>query len=172
MNFVYVHSAIVLVASCSYPTDSRPDASPLRDAATDAAIIVDAVAPATGLVLNEVAASGTPTDWFEVVNLGPTTVVLSDYCFVDKAADFAKCKTFASATLQVGARTSFEVSDTASGFKLASDEELWIYRNSDKALVDGVDWGEGQSPVQGSFARVPDGRGQFMTVATTRDAAN
>ena len=162
---------------CSNAASPVPDASPLLDSANldgrsgDAAL--DAAAPRGGLVLNEVAASGTPEDWFEVTNVGPTSIVLSDYCFVDVKDDFVKCKAFEATVLAPGAHLAFDVTTVGSGFKLGSDEELWIYRNADKVLIDGIDWAEGQSPATGSFARVPDATGPFMMVAAaTRGATN
>ena len=162
---------------CSNAASPVPDASPLLDSANldgrsgDAA--GDAASPRSGLVLNEVAASGVPEDWFEVTNIGPTSIVLSDYCFVDVKNDFVKCKPFAATVLAPGAHLAFDVTTVGAGFKLGSDEELWIYRNADKVLIDGVDWAEGQSPATGSLARVPDATGAFTMVATaTRGAAN
>ena len=162
---------------CSNAASPVPDASPLLDSATldgrSGDAVVDAAPPRGGLVLNEVAASGTPEDWFEVTNVGVTSVVLSDYCFVDVKDDFVKCKPFAATILAPGAHMAFDVTTADAGFKLGTDEELWIYRNVDKLLIDGVDWAEGQSPATGSFARVPDATGPFMMVAVaTRDAAN
>lgn len=177
-------AAMVVVAygcgsglGCSNAASPIPDASPLADSAPLDGLRVDAGLDAAplrgGLVLNEVAASGTPEDWFEVTNVGLTSVVLSDYCFVDVKDDFVKCKPFATTILAPGAHLAFDVTTANAGFKLASDEELWIYRNADKLLIDGVDWAEGQSPVAGSFARVPDATGPFMMVAAaTRGATN
>ncbi len=161
---------------CSNAASPVPDASPLLDSATVDGRNLDAgadAAPRGGLVLNEVAASGTPEDWFELTNVGPTSVVLSDYCFVDVKDDFVKCKPFEATVLAPGAHLAFDVTTAGAGFKLGSDEELWIYRNADKLLIDGIDWAEGQSPVAGSFARVPDATGPFtMVTAATRGATN
>jgi len=159
------------LAACADAASSIPDASPRADAPIVQPI--DAPVARVGLVLNEVAASGTPDDWFEVTNTGVTSIVLSDYCFVDIKADFVKCKPFAATVLAPGAYIAVDVTDATAGFKLASDEELWIYRNADHVLIDGVDWAEGQSPSGGSFARSPDATGAFaVAVTATRAAKN
>jgi len=157
--------------ACADAASSVPDASPR----TDATVVqpLDAPAVRVGLVLNEVAATGTPDDWFEVTNTGVTSIVLSDYCFVDVKVDFVKCKPFTATVLAPGAYLAFDVSDATAGFKLGSDEELWIYRNADHMLIDGADWAEGQSPSGGSFARSPDATGEFaVAVTATRAAKN
>lgn len=171
----FMFATITLLApgllACSNPASSIPDASPRVDAAVSQPI--DAAAMPVGLVLNEVAATGTPDDWFEVTNTSVTSIVLSDYCFVDVKADFVKCKPFAATVLAPGAYLAFDVSDVTAGFKLGSDEELWIYRNADRVLIDGIDWAEGQSPSGGSFARSPDATGAFAVATTaTRGAKN
>ena len=55
--------------------------------------------------------------------------------------------------------------DNWAGPKLGSDEELGVW-TSGSALVDGVDWNEGDSGKGESFARVPDGSGKFQTVGS------
>ena len=50
------------------------------------------------------------------------------------------------------------------GLALGGGEELGVW-TSYGALVDSVDWDEGDSGEGVSFARVPDGTGDFHTVA-------
>ena len=58
------------------------------------------------------------------------------------------------------------------GFALGSDEELGIWL-LDGTLVASVDWEDGQSGADQSYARVPDVTGGFATVDTpTPGAAN
>lgn len=165
---------LVLLAACSNAANPAVDA-PLgvRDVAP---VIdgppVDAPAALRILVLNEIAAGETP-DWFEIVNATTSPVQLDQFVFVDSAGDFAKAVPFAAMTLGPGARFVQDVDGTVVPFKLASDEELWIYRASDHALSDGVDWAEGASPAGSSFARIPDTFGDFVTTATqTRGTPN
>lgn len=124
------------------------------------------------LAINEVAAGETP-DWFEVVNLSPLTLTLSDFVYCDVAEDFVKAKAFAAITLAPGAYYAQDVDDATSGFKLAGDEELHVYFAADHAVVDAVDWASGDSPAGGSFARSPDRTGAFATTTTpTKGVAN
>lgn len=162
------------VAACSNAADPATDAyvgPPMADAAAlDAAR--DAPASATRiLVLNEVAPGETP-DWFEIVNATTAPVQLADYVYVDLAGDFAKAKPFAPRMLGPGGRFVQDVDDTISGFKLAADEELWIYRASDHALSDGADWAQGDAPAGKSYARSPDVFGTFVTSSQTRGTPN
>jgi len=124
------------------------------------------------LVVNEVAPGETP-DWIEVVNASSSPVQLDQFVYVDVAGDFVKAKAFPAMMLAPGAYYVQDVDDATSGFKLGSDEELWVYRASDQALSDGVDWPEGAAPTGSSYARSPTITGAFATTATpTKGQAN
>jgi hypothetical protein len=124
------------------------------------------------LRVNEVAAAGTPTDWVEIVNASNAPVELSEYCFIDSGAVTA-CAPLPAMQLAPGAYFTIDVTDETNGFKLGGDEEISIYRISDKRLSDKADWDEGQSPGGESFARIPDTSGPFArTNMVTRGAAN
>lgn len=116
------------------------------------------------LVVNEVVAAGSP-DWVEIVNATTAPIEMSDFVIIDKAGDLANAYTFPAKTLGPGAFTTLDCDGTVVPFKLASDEEVWIYRKADGALSDGVDWNDGDSPANGSFARVPDTFAPFATSA-------
>jgi hypothetical protein len=168
------HLALVLLAACSQAASPSVDAhvSPLdtNNLAIDGAID-GTVATVRILVLDEVAPGETP-DWFEIVNATTNPVQLADFVYVDVAGDFAKAKAFPAMMLGPGGRYVQTVDDVTSGFKLGSDEELWIYRASDHALSDGVDWAEGAAPTGMSYARSPDVFGPFVTGAQSRGASN
>jgi hypothetical protein len=169
------HVVIVCLSACSQAASPSVDAhiAP-RDAnnvTVDSAIDGAMGGTVRILALNEVAPSETP-DWFEIVNATTTAIQLGDFVYVDVAGDFAKAKAFPTMMLGPGARYVQNVDDVTSGFKLASDEELWIYRASDHALSDGVDWAEGAAPAGMSYARSPDVFGPFVTGAQSRGAAN
>lgn len=162
-------SLTLVLAACSNAADpGAVDAPPsVGDSAT-----VDAAPPLDTLRVNEVVASGAP-DWIEVVNASSDALELSDYCYIDKLGDVAACKPFPAMVLSPGARFVQDIDDTTSGFKLAADEEVWIYRLADHRLSDGVDWADGDSPAGQSYARIPDTTGAFeRTNQVTRDAPN
>jgi hypothetical protein len=161
--------ALALVAACSNAADpaDSPDAPPSGDAAIDA----PAGPPLDILRVNEVVAAGAP-DWFEVVNMTAASVELSEYCYIDSGA-LAGCKAFPAMSLAPMAHFAQDVDDTISGFKLAGDEEVNIYRISDMRLSDKADWAEGDSPASESWARIPDITGAFArTNMVTKNAAN
>jgi len=124
------------------------------------------------LVVNEVAPGESP-DWFEVVNATFEPVQMADFVFVDVAGDFAKAVAFPARMLGPGERFAQDVDGTVVPFKLASDEEIWVYRAADHALSDGIDWDDGVAPAGSSYARMPDTFGAFATTATqTKGAPN
>jgi hypothetical protein len=156
--------ALILLAACSNAADPVTDASLVRG---DAPPTIDAMPDAPGgmlriVVINEVAASEAP-DWFEIVNATTAPIQLADFIFVDNKGDFAKAVAFPAQMLGPGAFATQDVDGVVVPFKLASDEELWVYRASDHALSDGVDWADGDSPAGGSFARIPDTFAPFVT---------
>lgn len=133
-------------------------------AAIGCAATEPAPAPRHGLLLTEVAAAGEPYDWIEVVNVSGQSLDLVDYVYVDLRGDLERARPFSDVILSPGERHLQPISDLRSGFALGPDEEVWIYRASDGALVDGVDWDEGASPTGGSLARLGD-TGGFVSVA-------
>ena len=127
-----------------------------------------------GLVINEVAAKGDPLDWFELYNSLSDPIGLFAFTVADDLTDASKRVAFPPGTeIQPGEYLQFEVdSDNWAGFKLGSDEELGIWL-ADGTLVAMVDWDEGDSGEGESYARIPDGSGEFQTVSNpTPGAAN
>ena len=137
-----------------------------------------------GLVINEVAAEGDPLDWFEIYNSTDQHISLANFFVADDLTDVGKRVAFpTNLTIAPGQYIQVEVdSDNWAGFKLGGDEELgmWTLAGSEKEgwsadgdLVDSIDWDEGDSGEGESFARVPDGTGEFQTVSSpTPGAAN
>ena len=125
-----------------------------------------------GLVINEVAAKGEPIDWFELYNASDSHIALANFVVADDLEDAGKRVAFPSdLVVAPGGFLKVEVdSDNWAGFKLGGDEELGVW-TSGGALVDGVDWNEGDSGEGESFARVPDGSGKFQTVASPTPGA-
>ena len=127
-----------------------------------------------GLVINEVAAKGDPLDWFELHNTLPDPIGLFAMLVADDLEDASKRVAFPPGTeIQPGEYLQFEVdSDNWAGFKLGGGEELGIWL-ADGTLVAMVDWDEGDSGEGESYARIPDGSGEFQTVSNpTPGAAN
>lgn len=124
------------------------------------------------LVVTEIAAAGVPDDWIEVLNISAEPIELIDFVIVDQRDRLDKARPLSDLVLAPGERHVQVISDEACGFRLAGDEEVWIYRADDDRLVDGADWRQGASPPGGSLARSHD-TGAFVTVtAPSRGAAN
>ena len=127
-----------------------------------------------GLVINEVAAKGDPLDWFELHNASRVPIALDGFEMADDLNDVGKRVPFPAGTvIGPGEYLQFSLDKEAwPGFALGSDEELGIWL-LDGTLVASVDWDEGQSGADQSYARVPDVTGRFETVDTpTPGAAN
>ena len=132
---------------------------------TGAAAEASTASPGAGLVINEVAAKGDPLDWFELHNPTPDPISMDGFVMADDLADAGKRVAFpAGATIGAGEYMAFRLDkDGWPGFALGGDEELGVWR-TDGDLVDSVDWEEGDSPGDQSYARVPDATGDFQTV--------
>ena len=132
-------------------------------------------APAdVGLVINEIAAQGDPLDWFELHNSSDSHLALANFVVADDLADAGKRVAFPpDLVIPPGGYLQVQLDkDGWPGFALGRDEELGIW-TSEGVLVAEVDWDEGQANEGTSYARVPDGAGEFQTVGNpTPGAAN
>lgn len=168
---------VVLLAACSNAANPAVDAAfvPIDGSTDTGGEVTGPDAAPSGalhfLVVNEVAAGETP-DWIEIVNATFSPVELSDFVYVDVAGDFTKAVPFPSMMLSPGAYYVQSVDDATSGFKLSADEEVWVYRASDHALSDGIDWAAGDSPTGSSYGRSPTIFGSFVTGAQSKGSAN
>ena len=129
--------------------------------------VVGSAASDIGLVINEVAAKGDPLDWFELYNTLPDPIALFGMVVADDLMDAGKRVAFPAGTvIEPGEYLQFQVDkDGWPGFALGGDEEMGIW-TLDGALVAGVDWDEGDSGADESYARVPDATGDFQTVSS------
>ncbi len=144
-------------------SDSRVTLPPEGDAApglTDASPLSE-----LGVRINEVAASGDPEDWVELINLSKGAISLDGYALTD-APDGSPVPLASGLVIEPGALVVLDVSELTFGFKIGSDEALYLY-DPTGALIDSADWDEGASPEGGSFSRKPHGTGDFVT--TTPD---
>ena len=132
------------------------------------------VAADVGLVINEIAAQGDPLDWFELYNSSGSHLALANFVVADDLSDAEKRVAFPDdLVIPPGGYLRIELDkDGWPGFALGRDEELGIW-TADGALVAEVDWEEGQADEGTSYARIPDGAGDFQTVDNpTPGAAN
>lgn len=154
------------------PTNAPVDAGLFRDTGgAGAPADVQDAEPLGDLVINEVAASGEPSDWFELCNRTDTPIGLDGYTFTDDILARPGRASFEPG-LVVPARGYLQVfvSSDLNGFGLGRDEELGLH-TLDEVLVDSVDWADGESPAGGAFARSPDCEGAFVPQPSTSPAA-
>ena len=125
-----------------------------------------------GLVINEIAAQGDPLDWFELHNSSDSHLALANFVVADDLADAGKRVAFPpDLVIPPGGYLQVQLdTDGWPGFALGRDEELGIW-TSEGVLVAEVDWDEGQADEGTSYARVPDGAGDFQTVGNPSPGA-
>ena len=125
-----------------------------------------------GLFINEVASKGDPLDWFELYNATTEEIELTGLLIADDLNDLTKLVPFPdNLVIPAGGFLQIELDkDGWPGFALGGDEELGIW-TEDGGLVDWVDWEEGEAGEGTSFARVPDGTGEFQTIDTPTPGA-
>jgi hypothetical protein len=122
-------------------------------------------AATTGVRINEVESSGgSPGDWIELTNTGPTTADVSGWVLKDN--DNSHVYTIASGTsLAPGAFQAFDVDPV---FGLGSADSARLYQGT--TLVDSDTW---TSHASTTYGRCADGTGSLVTtVAATKGAAN
>jgi predicted extracellular nuclease len=151
--------------------DSSP-ADTTTQAKSDAAKADTVVNPKPVIAINEVACGENP-DWIELYNPGSSAVDLSGWTFSDTLADETVRAAFpADSIVPANGFLVVEISDEANGFKLAKDEAVAVYR-PDGSTMDSVDWDDGACASDTSYARIPDGVGQFVTTSEpTADKPN
>lgn len=149
--------------------DAPAGAADAAPSSMDGGAAADA-GPLASLVINEVAAKGDPNDWFEVENTGSSWVDLTGFGYSDDLSVPLKAKFPAGVMLAPG--EFYAQSLASAGFGFGSAEEAGIFE-PDGRLIDSVKWNKGDSPSGGSYGRIPDATGPFMTLTTpTPGAAN
>lgn len=118
-------------------------------------------APETGLVINEVVAAGEPADAVEFYNGNNLDADLGGY-FVSDDPDGAPDRAELPAGTVVPARgyLVLDISDDTVGFRLAAAEAFSL-ADPQGVIVDETRWADGDSPVDGAWARRPNGVGAF-----------
>ncbi len=130
----------------------------------------DAPASVTGLVINELAASGDPDDWIELYNGGASSVDLGGWTLTD--SDPLHTHVFAGGQ-SIGAggyKLLLRKEAGAFTFGLGAMDSVVLYDDSG-VIVDRVDWAEGASPTGTSYGRIPSGTGDFQTLVGPSPAA-
>ena len=113
------------------------------------------------VVINEIVADapdGGP-DWIELANLGDQDADLSGWMIEDAGSNAA---TFPSLTIIPAGGYLRLVREVDFMFGLGSDDRITLL-NTDRELIDIVDWSNDDAPEGTSWARIPDMTGGFET---------
>ena len=143
------------------------------EAPADATSLPDSAEPsvsATGLVINELAASGVPDDWVELYNGGTESIDLGGWTLTD--SDPLHTHVFPGGqTIGAGGyKLLLRKEAGAFTFGLGAMDSVVLYDDSG-LIVDRVDWAEGASPADTSYGRIPNGTGDFETLVSPTPAA-
>jgi cysteine-rich repeat protein len=159
------------------PDDAGPEDAPPEDAPVDAEADRPDDLPipdAEGLVINEVAATGDPTDWVELYNGGEAEVRLWGFRLTDTpSVPGSGGELGERASIGPGQRLVLYLEEGAfPGFLLGAEEAVALVR-PDGVVVDEVAWGRNRSPARASYGRIPDRLGAFkLLMRPTPGTAN
>ena len=132
----------------------------------------DTSPPSTeGLVINEVAADGEPSDWVELYNGTGQRLNLLGFYLTDDSNDVKKARFEEETFLEAGEHYLIYLDSAAFPRFMLGSDELIILSDPNGDYVDGANWDEGQSPLGGSFGRIPDATGPFKTLSSLTPAA-
>ncbi|MEE2645015.1 MAG: lamin tail domain-containing protein [Myxococcota bacterium] len=124
---------------------------------------LDCPRPPLGLiVLNELSAGGAP-DWVELYNRGERAIDLGGWGLSDNFQRPRRAIFPAGTRIEARSYLQILISEESVGFRLGSEEELALYDEAGR-LVDFIDWRQGDTPMNGSFGRVPDGVGAWVSL--------
>ncbi len=127
------------------------------------------------LVINEVTHSpaGGADDWLEFYNAGDAPADLTGWYFTD--SDPAHVFTFVAGTMVLPGGYLVLTQDAPDSFDFGfsgNGDAVNLYDGQD-TLVDSTEWVEGDGPEPGSWGRLPNGTGNFVSlVAVSPGAAN
>ncbi|MFC1584598.1 CotH kinase family protein [Fibrobacterota bacterium] len=130
------------------------------------------------LFVNEVVSRpwGGGTDWIELYAAGSKSVNLASYSLRDDNSDHQRAG-LPDRELKPGEFLVIIANDSGSGgggysvpFKLGSADAVTLFKND--AIVDELDWVDGDAPQGGSFGRYPDGTGNPATLIPTPGRPN
>lgn len=139
------------------------------------ALADDAALPAVRI--NEVVSNGDTFDWIEVVNIGAEPVDISGWIVKDDN-DSRTLAVASDTTLEPGAFFAIDVNNNATpgNFGLGNGDQARIFLPDGTTLVDGMSYAAHARLTGGedtSWARCPDGTGDFLiSSTTTKGAAN
>ncbi|MCP4792828.1 MAG: lamin tail domain-containing protein, partial [Actinomycetia bacterium] len=116
------------------------------------------------VVINEIAASGDPHDWIELLNRGDEAVDLTGWTLTDD--DPVHRFQFADgASIGAGQYLLILGAVDQGGFDFGIGKADAVFLYAGEETVSFVSWEDGQSPKGWSYGRIPDGTGDFESLA-------
>ena len=147
----------------SSATDAPAGDDALSDAADAARDGTDEPSTTGAVVVNELAPTGDPADWIELLNRDDHPVLLSGWSLTDSNPSHVFVFG-AGVTLDPGAFLVLVRDEPASfGFGLGPADAVHLVDASGQA-ADSVSWIEGTVPDGLSYGRIPDGTGDFAAL--------
>lgn len=129
----------------------------------DAGTTEDVPISSEPIVINEIAASGEPSDWIELYNPAQTATDLGGWTLTD--SDPTHTHVFPGGAILGAGAYLVLLRGEAGGFSFGlGGEDSAVLYDASGSLVDRVDWIPGASPKTMSFGRIPDGQGPFVTL--------
>ena len=115
------------------------------------------------VVINEVAPSGSPADWVELLNRSDEVVELSGWTMTDD--DPEHIHAFEDGQVLAPGAYLLLLKEDAGGFTfgLGDADSVSLYA-PDGSVVDTTSWEDGAAPDTTSWGRIPNGQGEFMTL--------
>ncbi|MBD91064.1 MAG: hypothetical protein CL940_12075, partial [Deltaproteobacteria bacterium] len=145
-------------------------------AVEDGVLVEDAAPDPGALVINEIVARPEDggVDWVELLVVSDTPVELSEFLLVDSNDEHTP-EPVGSGTLEPGAfwvihATGEDAIEGELSYKLGAADSLTLTRAG--AVVDTLEWEEGEAPEGTSFGRLPDGESAGQTLKPTPGAPN
>lgn len=154
------------LALCLVALVACGDGADTPDAAATARLSINELMPSNKAACADV--FGEYDDWIELYNAGDTDVELAGYTLTDDVTEPTKA-VLAGGTVPAHGVALLWADDQVQGldhlpFKLSADGEVAALFAPDGTLVDSVTFGA--ATTDQSFARAPDGDGEFVTCAT------
>ncbi|MDD3402956.1 MAG: lamin tail domain-containing protein [Hespellia sp.] len=136
--------------------------------------VPETLSSASTVVINEIesSASDKGNDWIEIINIGDTAVDISGWFVsddkgIENLADGSTWKIEDGTTIAAGAVMVLE-QDTDFGFGLGKADTAGLY-DGNSQLLDSYAW---TGHANGTYARVPDGIGEFVDQEATKGQLN
>lgn len=175
-NTFFVWLALLAQLGC-WPMAQPITTGPMPDPRPDGGFALDRppaedAGPYAGLVINEVAAQGSPLDWVEFYNGTGADLDLAGLYISDDIDRPTRATLAVSSTISHAGYLLVQLDGNGyPGFALGRKEQFGLFDREGR-VIDFVNWSDGDSPLLGSYGRYPDGVGGFYTMLSISPGAS